>query len=56
MKLSGMRDDFVQLKDIAYYESRLKMRVWCRHHNDSVKMWALQHPNDVLILHKKMMS
>ena len=51
MKLPDMRDDFVQLKDIAYYESRLKMGVWRHHHNDfdSVKMWALEHPNDVFI-------
>ena len=55
MKLPDMRDDFVELKDIAYYESRLKIRVWRRHHNDfdSVKMWAWEHPNDVFIWHKK---
>ena len=55
MKLPDMRDDFVQLKDIAYYESRLKMGVWRRHHNDfdSVKMWALEPPYDVFIWHKK---
>ena len=31
------------------------MGVWRRHHNnfDSVKMWALEHPNDVFIGHEK---
>ena len=55
MKLPDMRDDFVQLKNIAYYESRLKMGVWRRHYNDfdSVKMWALEHPNDVFIWDEK---
>ena len=55
MKCPDMRDDFVQLKDIAYYESRLKMGVWRRYHNDfdSVKMWALEHQNDVFIWHEK---
>ena len=55
MKCPDVRNDFVQLKDIAYYESRLKMGVWRRHHNDfdSVKMWALEHPDDVFIWHEK---
>ena len=55
MKLPNMRDDFVQLKDIAYYKSILKMGVWRYHHNDfdSVKMWALEHPNDIFIWHEK---
>ena len=50
-----MRDDFIQLKAIAYYESRLKVEV-CRHHYndfDNVKMWALEHPNDIFIWHEK---
>ena len=34
MKCPDMRNDFVQLKDVAYYESRLKMGEWLRYHND----------------------
>ena len=31
------------------------MKIWRRHHNDfeSVKFWALEHPNDVFIYHDK---
>ena len=55
MKCPDVRDDFVQLNDIAYYESRLKMGIWRCHHNDfdSVKMWTLEQPDDVFIWHKK---
>ena len=55
MKLLDMQNNFVHLKDIAYYESRLIMGVWRRHHNDfdSVKMRALDYLNDVFIWHEK---
>jgi len=54
-EMTDVRDDFVQLKNIAYYESRLKIGVWRRYYNDfdSVKMWALEHPDDVFIWHEK---
>ena len=54
-KCADMRDEFVQLKDIVYYESRLKMGVWRCHHNDveSVKMCALEHPTDTSVWHGK---
>ena len=54
IKHPDMRDDLVQLRYIAYYKSILKMGVWRRHHNefDSVKMWALEHLNDVFIWYK----
>ena len=40
MKCPDIRDDFVQLNDIAYYESTLKMKVWRYYNNDfdSLKM------------------
>jgi len=55
MKCPNMCNDFIQLKDIAYYENRLKMGIWRRHHNDfdNVKIWALEHLDDVFIWHKK---
>lgn len=58
MKCPDIRDDFVELNDIAHYKSILKMRVWRHHNNDpvSVKMWVLEHPNDVFIKHKKIIS
>ena len=47
MDSPNMCDDFVQLKDILYYENRLKMGVLCRHHNDfdNVKIWDFEHPH-----------
>ena len=50
-----VRDDFLELKDVAYYEARLKMGVWRRDPNDfdSVKMWAKEHPEDVFMWHEE---
>ena len=51
MKCADMHGDFVLLKNIAYCENKLKMGVWHCHHNgfDSMKMWDLEHQNDVFI-------
>ena len=55
MKCLDVCADIVQLRDIAYYDSRLKMGVWRRHYNDfdSMKMWVLEHLDDVFIWHEK---
>lgn len=34
MKVPYTRDDFVELRDIAYYDKRAKMEVWHRDSND----------------------
>ncbi len=54
-KSKKLRDDFVELRDIAYYETRMKMGVWRRDRNDleSVKMWAKEQPENVFIWHEK---
>ena len=51
MKFPDMCDNCVQLKDIIYYESILNMGLSHYHYNDfdSMKMWALDHPDDVFI-------
>ena len=54
-KLSFIRDDFIELRDIAYYERCAKMGIWRRDSNDfsSVKMWTELYPENVFMWHEE---
>ena len=54
-KLPFIRDDFVELRDIAYYERRAKMGIWRHDPNDftSVKMWSELYPENVFMWHEE---
>jgi hypothetical protein len=55
MKVPYTRDDFVELRDIAYYDKRAKMGVWHRDSNDfkSVRMWMELFPENVFMWHEE---
>ena len=49
-----IRDDFIELRDIAYYKSYAKMKIWHHDPNDfsSVKMWTEMYPENVFMWHE----
>ena len=50
-----IRDDFIELRDIIYYERHAKMGIWHRDPNDfsSVKMWTEMYPENVFMWHEE---
>ena len=54
-KLLFICDDFIELRNIAYYERHAKMEIWRRDPNDfsSVKMWTEMYPEIVFMWHEE---
>ena len=48
-------DDFIELRDIVYYERHTKMEIWRRDPNDfsSMKMWTETYPENVFMWHEE---
>ena len=53
--LPFIRNDFIELRDIAYYECRAKIGIWRRDPNDfsSMKMWTEMYPENVFMWHEE---